>query len=164
MLAGLNGLEAGLGIINVFTILAIALITGKIEAIIIMAAMLGALIAFIKFNWFPAKIFPGDSLTLMIGAGIATAVIIGDMEKIGILLFGIYFVELAIKAKHKFQSQCFGIPQKNGTLKPNPAGGSITHWIMRRGQFTEKQVTLIILGIQSIIAVIVFLLSILKMF
>ncbi|HIH33180.1 MAG TPA: glycosyl transferase family 4 [Candidatus Diapherotrites archaeon] len=155
MLAGLNGLEAGLGAIISATILAIALLSGKTEAAIITASLLGALLAFLYFNWHPARIFPGDSLTLAIGAAVASAVIVGDLEKYGVMLFGLYFIELAIKAKHKFQSQCFGIPQKDGTLKADPRGGSLTQWIMRRGRFTEKQVVIILLAIQAIIALIV---------
>src|SRR3989338_7312463 len=91
MLAGLNGLEAGLGAIISATILAIALLSGKTEAAIITASLLGALLAFLYFNWHPARIFPGDSLTLAIGAAVASAVIVGDLEKYGGILFGLLF-------------------------------------------------------------------------
>ncbi|MFA4907164.1 MAG: hypothetical protein WC602_02755 [archaeon] len=152
MLAGLNGLEAGLGAIVLSTALFIAIASGSIEAAIILAAMLGAIIAFLKFNWFPAKVFPGDSLTLMMGAALAAAVIIGNMEKIGIFLVALYFAELLFKARHRFQTESFGIPQKDGTLRANPRGGSLTQWVMRRGKFTEKQVVCIILGMQLVIS------------
>lgn len=152
MLAGFNGLEAGMGVIVFSTALFIALASGSVEAAIILAAMLGAIIAFLKFNWFPAKIFPGDSLTLMMGAALASAVIIGNMEKIGIFLIALYFVELVFKARHFFQTECFGIPQKDGTLKANPKGGSLTQWVMRRGRFTEKQVVFILIGMQAIVS------------
>ena len=78
-------------------------------------AMIGALIGFLLFNWFPAKIFGGDSLTLMIGANLAVMSIIGNMETIGVIIMVLFFVEFLIKAKYKFQSECFGIPQ-NGIL------------------------------------------------
>ena len=120
--------------------------------------MLGAIIAFMIFNWFPAKIFPGDSLTLMLGATVASAVIVGNIEKIGVMLMALFFVELVFKAKHKFQSHCFGIPQKDGTLKPRPEGGSLTQWIMKKGSFTEKQVTGILLGTQAVICVLTIVL------
>lgn len=169
MLGGLNGLEAGMGALISFTLLLIMFFlptehAGRMEVIILMAAMLGALLVFLKFNWFPTKIFGGDSLTLMIGASIAAVSIIGNIEKIGLILFSIYFVELAVKAKHKFQSECFGIPQKDGTLSPDPNGGSITHWVMRKGKFTEPQVVLIILGIQSLVCIFVFLVFWFKLF
>ena len=157
MLAGLNGLETGLGLINATTLLIIAIMLDKTNAIIFLAAIIGALLAFLHYNWHPAKIFPGDSLTLMIGAGIATAVILGDMEKYGIMLFAMYFIELAIKSRHKFQSENFGIPQKDGTLAPNPKGGSLTHFFMRLGKFSEKQVVLLILATQAAIAILTFM-------
>jgi len=169
MLAGFNGLEAGMGIIISFTILLIMFFLpvdhpGRLEVIILMAAMIGALLAFLKYNWFRAKVFGGDSLTLMIGAGIAAASIIGNIEKIGMMLFSIYFIELALKAKHKLRAECFGIPQKDGTLKADPNGGSITHWIMRRGKFTEPQVVFIILGMQILVSVFVLYLFWFKLF
>ena len=157
MLAGLNGLEAGMGAIISFTMLIIAMFYGSVESAIILAAMLGALLAFLRFNWFPARIFPGDSLTLMIGAGLASAVIIGNMEKLGMLIIVLYFAEFLFKARHRFQSQCFGIPQKDGTLKADPRGGSLTQWVMRRGNFTEKQVVLIILGMQALVSLFTFI-------
>ncbi|MEW6295719.1 MAG: glycosyltransferase 4 family protein [Candidatus Diapherotrites archaeon] len=162
MLAGLNGLEVGLGLISFFTLLVISIVNflnplyvgNSLESIILIASIMGALIAFLKFNWYPTKIFPGDSLTLMNGALIASIVIIGNMEKIGIILIALFFIELLFKAKHRFQSQCFGIPQKDGTLKADPRGGSLTQWIMRRGKFTEIRVVSIILFLQCIIAAI----------
>jgi UDP-N-acetylglucosamine--dolichyl-phosphate N-acetylglucosaminephosphotransferase len=160
MLGGLNGLEAGLGAIITLTLGIIALIYGKPEAAILCFLMLAALIAFLWFNWYPAKIFGGDSLTLMIGATIGAASIIGDLEKIGILLMIIYFIELLIKAKHRFKSECFGIPQENGVLMANPKGGSLTHFIMKHGKFNEKQVVLILLAAQAIVSISVMLASV----
>lgn len=156
MLAGFNGLEAGLGIINATTMMAIALLLMRIEAVILMIAMIGALIAFMLFNWHPAKIFPGDAVTLMIGAGIASAAVIGNMEKFGVLLYALFFVELFLKSRKWFQAESFGIPQNDGTLKAPKEIDSITHIIMKLGRFKEKQITGAILGIQSIIALIVF--------
>lgn len=156
MLAGFNGLEAGQGIIIGATFFAIGLMTGNAEVVVLMAAMLGALIAFIRFNWYPAKIFGGDALTLPIGASFAVVAIVGNMEKLAILMFALYFVELVLKAKHGFKSECFGIPQKDGTLKPDPKGGSITHLVMRAGNFKEYQVTMIILGMQLLLCIFAF--------
>jgi len=154
MLAGLNGLEAGQGIIILIAMGLIAFFEGEIEAVLIAIALIGALLAFIRFNWFPAKVFGGDSLTLMVGAGIASIAIIGNMEKIGIALLALYFIEIRFKAKHKFQLQCIGIPQKDGTIKADSKRRSLTQVIMKQGKFTEKQVVLIILGMQTIICLI----------
>lgn len=168
MLAGFNGLEAGLGSIIATTLIAITALkidpTGRYEALIILVAILGALLAFLCYNKYPAKIFPGDSLTLMIGASFAAVAIIANLEKIAVLLYGLYFVELVIKAKHRFKSECFGTPQKNGILKPNPNGGSLTHLVMRLKPMKEYEVVNTILLLQVILSVFVFILFYFQLF
>ncbi|RLG69392.1 MAG: hypothetical protein DRO07_02410 [Candidatus Iainarchaeum archaeon] len=156
MLAGLNGLEAGLISLILATLTAASFITNEMEAFIVALALLGAFIAFLRFNWYPARIFGGDTLTLMGGAGIASIVIIGDMEKLGVFLMLLYFIELLLKARTRFKAESFGIPQKDGTLKAPKQIGSLTHVVMRLGRFTEKQVVSILLAMQAIVCVIGF--------
>jgi UDP-N-acetylglucosamine--dolichyl-phosphate N-acetylglucosaminephosphotransferase len=153
MLAGFNGLEAGQGILLTGTLTIIAIMTGQTTAAILGIALIGALVAFLKFNWFPAKIFGGDSLTLMVGANLAVMSIIGNMETLGIMIIGLFAIEFLIKAKHRFQSECFGIPDRKGHLNASPKGGSLTQFILRlgKGKLTEQKLVLIILGIQAVI-------------
>jgi UDP-N-acetylglucosamine--dolichyl-phosphate N-acetylglucosaminephosphotransferase len=105
MLAGFNGLEAGLGIVMCATVGLVGYQLGRVEAVILSFAMLGSLLAFMKYNWNPAKILPGDVGTLSIGAVIACAVIIGDFEQVGFILFIPYFLELFLKASSGFKAQ-----------------------------------------------------------
>ena len=164
MLAGLNGLEAGLGAIILSTLLAVALSTGQVEAAIVCIAMLGALAAFLRFNWFPARVFGGDSLTLMIGACIATVAILGNMEKIGVLLMAMYFAELVLKGRFRMQREGFGIPSKAGFLRAPAYTSSMTHVAMRLGKLNEKQVVLALFGIQAAISILVFSFSFFNLF
>ncbi len=165
MLAGFNGLETGQGILLTLTLTIIALITGQYTAAVLGIAMIGALIAFLSVNWFPAKMFGGDSLTLMVGANLAVMSIIGNMETYGAMLIGLFVIEFIIKARHRFKSECFGVPNKNGTLNANPKGGSITQFILRRGKgkLTETGVVLRILGIQAVICCITFIYFLIKL-
>ena len=164
MLAGFNGLEAGQGIILTATLTIIAFMSGSIVAVVFGIAMIGALFAFLKFNWFPAKIFGGDSLTLMIGANLAVMSIVGGIEIYGLLITAVFFIEFIIKAKHRLKSECFGIPNEDGTLSANPKGGSLTQWVMKVGKnkFTESKVTLILCGIQIIVCMVVLLFFLFK--
>jgi UDP-N-acetylglucosamine--dolichyl-phosphate N-acetylglucosaminephosphotransferase len=164
MLAGLNGLEAGLGAIITATLLAISFAGGMVESAIIAAAMLAALLAFLRYNWFPARIFGGDSLTMMIGAGFATIAILGNMEMIAVLLMLLYFVELVLKARHRFQAESFGVPTKEGFLLAPKKSGSLTHVVMGLGRFNEKKVVGIILGMQALVSAFVFAASYFKLF
>ena len=95
MSAGYNGLEAGIGAIASLALLAIALSIGSLPAAVILAACFGACVAFLKYNWFPAQIFPGDIGTYAIGCCLAAAVIVGNMEKYGVIVLLPAFYELA---------------------------------------------------------------------
>ncbi len=158
MLAGLNGLEAGLGSVILFFLSLILYLQGNTTALIIALAMLGALLAFLIYNKYPAKVFGGDSLTLSLGATIASLAILGNIEKIAVLMMLLYFFEFVLKAKHKFQAESFGIPLKNGILKPPKEKASLTHIIMSLGRFKEPQITNIFIFLQIIISSSVFIL------
>lgn len=159
MLAGHNGLEASLGILLLLPMIYFSILQGSVEAVIIGFAVVGSLFAFLKFNWFPAKIFGGDSLTLLTGSSVAVLAIIGNLEKVGILLLFLFYIEFLIKAKHKFQTENFGIPDKNGILHPDPKGGSFVHVILRKKPMSEKKLVLTLIVMQIIVDVFVITIS-----
>jgi len=139
LLAGYNGLEVGLGIIIFSTISLFSLLTYNFTLLIILAAWLGALVGFLKFNKFPSKIFPGDIITLANGFFAGVCAIILKMELLIAFLILLYIIEFIIKAKHNFKTECFGVIQKNKIILPNPKGGSLIHLVLKRGKFTEKK-------------------------
>jgi len=145
MLAGLNGLEVGLGILIHGTVLVSALLLSPynplaIYAVIISSSLLGALIAFLFFNRYPAKVFPGDITTLIIGCTLATSVILGNIEKLGLILIAPFLVELVLKARTGFKGESFGKLEKDGTLSPPKKMISLTHLVMASGKKTEQGV------------------------
>ncbi len=140
LLAGFNGLEAGMGIIALSSLVISALLIGHDLCAVIAAPMIGALAAFFLFNRYPARIFPGNAGTFSIGAVVAAAVILGDMEVIGVICLMPYIIEFFIKARTKFKGVCFGVLNPDGTLSP-PRGKhveSLTHILMLNGRCTEK--------------------------
>ncbi|MFH1751043.1 MAG: hypothetical protein ABH863_05165, partial [Candidatus Micrarchaeota archaeon] len=108
MLAGLNGLEAGMGAVISFAILIASYMRGSYEAMIISSSLLAACIGFLVYNRYPAKIFPGDVGTYTIGATLASAVIIGNLEFFGLVLFAPYFLEFIMKARTGFKGENYG--------------------------------------------------------
>lgn len=153
MLAGMNGLESGMGAIILSTVGIAAFLTNAPWVSLIAFSAVAALFAFFIFNRFPARVFPGDALTYSIGALIAITVILGDMERIGLFLFTPYFIELALKARFKFKAESFGIPQPDGTLKVPEKIGSLTH-VYAKVFKTEKATVRAILATQICIGVI----------
>lgn len=86
MLAGLNGIETGLGIIALTSLTLSCIIMNKFDVAIISFSMLGALIAFLFYNKYPANVFPGDVGTLIIGACIAIIAFIGRVKIIAFIV------------------------------------------------------------------------------
>lgn len=105
MLAGFNGLEVGLGIVCMATVSIIAYITGNMTSLAISLSCLGALIAAIYYNWYPAKILVGDIGTLCMGTVLAACVIVGNFETAGVILIIPFIIEFIIKAINKFPSK-----------------------------------------------------------
>ncbi len=132
MLSGLNGLEAGLGAIILAALGYIALANGAPWLSLVAFCAVAALLAFWIFNRFPAKIFPGNTLTHGTGALIAILAILGNMERAAVILFLPYFAELILKARYKFEVEsCANLPQPDGTLKAPDKTASLVHIFVR---------------------------------
>jgi UDP-N-acetylglucosamine--dolichyl-phosphate N-acetylglucosaminephosphotransferase len=157
-LAGFNGLEAGMGVVLHLSVGIYAYKQGQINAAMIALCFAFSLLAFLKYNWFPAQVFPGD-LNYTIGAVYASVTVIGNMEKFAILCFTPYIIEALLKAASRFEAESYGILQHDGTLKPRESTvRGLTHLVMSLGDFTELQVTTILIGFEILVCIIGFLL------
>jgi len=164
MLAGFNGLEAGLGVISSVTILLAAILSDRPETMIIVAPLIGSLLAFLRYNWHPARIFPGDSGTLMIGGVISAAVIVGNMELVGFFVFSLYTINFLMYTLNlnKFlihRDWKFGKVDPEGYIKPpsQDCWYSVYYLIPKYFRLKEKDLVKVILGVQSIICLIVLI-------
>ncbi len=78
--------------------------------------MVASLLAFLLFNFYPAKVLPGDSLTYGVGGLVAILAILGNFEKIAVFFFIPYIIETGLKIRGKLVKQSFGKPREDGTL------------------------------------------------
>ncbi|MBU0957465.1 MAG: glycosyl transferase family 4 [Nanoarchaeota archaeon] len=115
-LAGFNGLEAGQGIIIISALSFVSYMTGNTWLALIGLMLVASLLAFLIYNKYPAKIFPGDSLTYPVGGMIAIMAIFGNMERIALFFFIPYIIEVGLKARGRLKKQSFGKPKKDGSL------------------------------------------------
>jgi|SRR3989338_3928590 len=115
-LAGFNGLEAGQGAIILTALSLVAFLTGSSWLALIGLIMVVCLFAFLIFNLYPAKVFPGDVITYPIGGLIAIIAILGNFEKIAVFFFIPYILETILKSRGKLVKQSFGKPKKDGSL------------------------------------------------
>lgn len=161
-LAGYNGLEASQGMIVLTSLAIVTFITGSQYLSVIAMCMVAALFAFYFFNRYPAKVFPGDTLTYPVGALIGTIAILGNIEKIALFFFIPYIIEFILKARGKLEKESFSEVQKDGSLKVKEGIYGLEHvaiWLLRKikGKAYEWEVPLVINGFQILIIVIGFL-------
>lgn len=71
LIDGINGLAAGIIAMNMVVIGSLFILAGQINLGIVSLMMAGALIGFLKFNFGNAKIFMGDSGSLVLGFSLA---------------------------------------------------------------------------------------------
>ena len=164
MLAGLNGLESGQGIIIISFLSFIAYITGSSWLSLIGLCMVASLIVFYYYNKCPARVFPGDILTYSIGALIACMAILGNFEKMAVFVFIPYILEVILKSRGRLKKQSFVIPQKDGSLEmPYNKIYGLTHlslFILKKfkKKVYETDVVYLIFAFQIIICLLALLL------
>jgi len=159
MLAGFNGLEAGMGIVYCLGLGIFALVNNITEGTVIFLVTSATLIGFIWYSWYPAKILPGDSLTYLLGSIVASGVIVGNMERSGLIVMLLFIIEFFLKLRVKFKASCLGKIREDGKLDP-PYGKKVYSWahlIMNLKPMTEKQVTIILILIQICFTILIFL-------
>ncbi|MEK6818755.1 MAG: glycosyl transferase family 4 [Nanoarchaeota archaeon] len=162
-LAGFNGLEAGQGIFILSALSIVAYLTGHTWLAFIAICMIASLLAFLIFNFYPAKIFPGDSLTYPIGAMIAIMAILGNFEKIAMFFFIPYLIETILKLRGGLKKYSFGRPKKDNFLELEyDKIYSLNHlaiYLINKynGKANEKKVVLAIWLFQIFIIVLGFL-------
>ena len=155
MLEGLNGLGAGLGVIVTSSLIVLSLEKGAQEGLFLLFPLLGALLAFLFFNMYPARVFPGDSMTLFTGAAIASAAIISSppLKTYTVILFAPMIIEFFLKARGRFQGENYGVPDDAGRLQWRGRVESLVHVVMRWKSLKEWQIVVVLWGMELAVCV-----------
>jgi UDP-N-acetylglucosamine--dolichyl-phosphate N-acetylglucosaminephosphotransferase len=163
MMAGFNGLEGGVGAISCFALGVASAIFGKFEACSIAFPLSTAFLAFLKYNWYPAKVFPGDTGTLVSGAAIAAISIFSGIEFAGICMIAPCAIDFTLKmfSRRPFsQRSLFGDTEvgEDQALIP-PVYPALAHAFMRVSRLKENELVLWLLFMQFMYAFIGVLLT-----
>lgn len=117
-----NGLEAGLGFVTSLSLAVCALIYGSEESVVALLALAGSLLAFLKWNKFPAKIFPGNSGTYLIGAVLASSIIVGVIKLAGVIACFPYLINFVLRMRDKLR-RAVGEVDQNGLVYSSKVNG-----------------------------------------
>ncbi|TAL48585.1 hypothetical protein EPN87_00200 [archaeon] len=167
MLGGFNGIEAGMGLVYTFSLGLFALMHGKLLSSIIFFTASASLLAILRYNFYPAKILPGDSIQYLMGSVVAIGAILGGIEAAAIITMIPFFIQAMLKFYSRYRLGGFpadmGLLQSDGTIKSRYGKNiwSLTHIVMNLGRFKEWQIVVIFMAIQTAFSLIPILTSML---
>lgn len=153
---GLDGLSAGVAMISSFSLMAVAGKFGITNIIILSAAMAGACLGFLPFNFNPAKIFMGDTGALFLGFMLAAISIEGVMKSVAtiaivapILILGVPIFDTTFAICRRLLSgQSIAAADK----------GHLHHRLLKRG-YSQRKSVLILYSISAFFGIFAVLVS-----
>ncbi|MCP5049286.1 MAG: undecaprenyl/decaprenyl-phosphate alpha-N-acetylglucosaminyl 1-phosphate transferase [bacterium] len=155
LIDGLDGLAGGVIAIVSVTIIVICVLFKLIFPAIIISALLGGVLGFLPYNFYPSKILMGDGGSLFAGAVLATISLkTAHKASLGIALM-IPIIFLAIPVLDTGLSFSRRLLSGKNPLKGD--NDHIHHRLMRKG-FSEKKSAVILLtltGVFSILSIVV---------
>ena len=162
LLGGFNGLEATTGLIAGMGFIVYSFFYGNSIGLFLSSVLVGSLLAFLYFNWYPAKVLPGDSFTYCVGGALVAIIIMGHAEAFGFIITLPWIIEFLLHLRGKFKVTDLGVRQRDGSLKA-PYGKrifSLTHVAMNiKRKVMEKEVTIMLAAFEALFVVLAFVLK-----
>lgn len=140
LIDGLDGLAAGVATIASITLMLVAYQQGDAFIVFITAALAGSALGFLKYNFNPARIFMGDTGSMLLGFILAGVSIIGTVKSattialiVPILALGLPILDTTFAIIRRYRG---GVP----IFKPDK--GHLHHRLLDLG-FTQRQAVLL---------------------
>jgi UDP-GlcNAc:undecaprenyl-phosphate GlcNAc-1-phosphate transferase len=154
---GLDGLAGGVSVIAVLTLFFVAFVKGEYGIALMAAIVTGAVLAFLRHNFFPANIFLGDSGAMFLGFAIAFLSIEGAIK--GATLFSLSVTVLALGIPFVDTIQVMVTRLKEGRPIYKADRSHLHHRLLSMG-LNQKQVAVLLYTIGfgiSIVSLLLFL-------
>lgn len=150
LIDGLDGLACGVSTISAASMLVIALLVrvSELDVAVMMAALVGACIGFLPYNFNPAKIFMGDTGSTFLGFIMATVSVEGMFKMYGLISFVAPFLMLGLP----IFDVCFAVIRRvsHGQNPMQPDRGHVHHRLIDMG-FSQKQAVGVLYVISAIL-------------
>lgn len=148
LIDGLDGLACGVSAISCVTMLVTALLIAEGNVAVILAALAGACIGFIPYNFNPAKIFMGDTGALLLGYVLATMSVVGLFKFYAVVTFAVPLLAMALP----LMDTLFSIVRRllRGQSPMHPDRGHFHHRLIDMG-LTQKQAVSVLYSISAIL-------------
>jgi UDP-GlcNAc:undecaprenyl-phosphate GlcNAc-1-phosphate transferase len=147
LIDGLDGLAAGTASLAALGFLVVALRVGEPAVVVVAVCLIGALVAFLRFNFHPARIFMGDTGSMFLGLALASlacilarslgfwTAVLGSAAMLGlpILDTASAIVRRLLARRHIFE-----------------ADGEHTHHRLMRAGFSHRGAVLVLYALQAV--------------
>jgi UDP-GlcNAc:undecaprenyl-phosphate/decaprenyl-phosphate GlcNAc-1-phosphate transferase len=147
LIDGLDGLAAGLGLFSTTTLFIACVINERWEIATIAAAMGGALLGFLRYNFNPASIFLGDSGALFIGFGLAAIAVRGSMKSSAVVAVAAPLMAFAVPILDASIAVFRRLVRGDGVFQAD--GDHIHHRLLRMG-LTPRRVVILLYGVAAV--------------
>lgn len=159
LIDGLDGLACGVSSISSLSMLVIALLVSETDVAVVMAALAGACIGFLPFNFHPAKIFMGDTGATFLGYIMATMSVQGMFKMYNLISFIVPFLVLGLP----IFDVTFAVFRRiaHGQSPMTPDRGHIHHRLIDMG-FSQKQAVGVLYLVSAILGLSAVVLTVTK--
>jgi UDP-GlcNAc:undecaprenyl-phosphate/decaprenyl-phosphate GlcNAc-1-phosphate transferase len=156
LIDGLDGLAAGVTAISAGTLFLVALRTHQLGAALLMVALAGAALGFLRYNFNPASVFLGDAGSYFLGFILATAAIVGVFKTtlvvaliVPILILGvpIFDTTFAILRRLRQKKSIFAADDKH------------LHHLLLRAGLNQREAVLAIYTVCLLLSVIALIMA-----
>ena len=156
LIDGLDGLAVGVSTISSMTMLIVAFFVAEPNVVIILAALSGACLGFIPYNFNPAKIFMGDVGSQLLGFVLSTVSIIGMFKMHTLITFLVPLLALAVP----LADTAFAFFRRiiHGQSPFHADKGHFHHRLLALG-LNQKQAVAVLYGISAVFGLIAVLLA-----
>lgn len=141
LIDGLDGLAAGVTAIAAMSLLVLAAQGNRLDAAALAAAVIGACIGFLKFNFHPASIFMGDSGAMFLGFTLAIVSLLGVMKTTAAIALAVPLLIIGVPIFDTASAIVRRLRHKRPIQEADK--GHIHHRLLGRG-FDQRQTVIII--------------------
>ncbi len=156
LIDGVDGLASGITCICCAALFGISLMQGKLASAALCAAVVGSTLGFLRWNFNPAKIFLGDSGSLLLGFSLGIAATLLNTGHTGLSLLLAPVVMVGVPILDTFAA----IVRRTrvGVSVGTPDKGHIHHRLLRRG-LGQRALVGVIYAITALLCVFAFVIT-----
>lgn len=148
LIDGLDGLAAGISLIACITIFVVTMQMGQVDLACITLALAGAACGFLRYNFNPAKIFMGDTGSMLLGYTMASISVMGSVKTAATVALVVPVIVLGLP----ILDTLFAIIRRriNGRPVFKPDKGHLHHRLLAMG-LTQKQAVLLMYAVTAVL-------------